>query len=234
MWLEHLISDELKDVPSGTSTQLTELRSMDRATRDEAETLKKCEALLVEEVQKIGKDQGKDFDEEPFVTRANALIQRRQDLTIKLDDQMKFAQGIYDTIDKRIGKFEIRTEYVSRLMKEGLDSMGGANRKKKKRKADEDDEPGLPTDPNEPVYCFCRRVSWGKMVGCENEECSIEWFHFKCVGISEEPEVWYCETCKAAMGVDQSGPEIKDEENENCDGAVINEGGGLQVQDLDS
>ena len=24
------------------------------------------------------------------------------------------------------------------------------------------------------------------MVGCDNEECPIEWFHFDCVGVTEE------------------------------------------------
>ncbi|CAN0512704.1 unnamed protein product, partial [Ectocarpus sp. 12 AP-2014] len=26
----------------------------------------------------------------------------------------------------------------------------------------------LPVDPNEPVYCLCMQVSYGKMVGCDN------------------------------------------------------------------
>lgn len=41
-------------------------------------------------------------------------------------------------------------------------------------------------DPNEPVFCFCKRVSFGDMVACENEECPIEWFHFGCVGLKEQ------------------------------------------------
>ncbi|DAZ98548.1 TPA: hypothetical protein N0F65_007047 [Lagenidium giganteum] len=37
----------------------------------------------------------------------------------------------------------------------------------------------LPIDPNEPVYCHCRRVSFGQMVGCDNDDCKYEWFHFE-------------------------------------------------------
>eukprot|EP00753_Platysulcus_tardus_P017716 PLAT6467.1.p1 GENE.PLAT6467.1~~PLAT6467.1.p1 ORF type:complete len:290 (+),score=93.82 PLAT6467.1:85-870(+) len=37
-------------------------------------------------------------------------------------------------------------------------------------------------DPNEPLYCICRKVSYGAMVGCDNDDCPIEWFHFECVG----------------------------------------------------
>ncbi|SCV69346.1 BQ2448_2366 [Microbotryum intermedium] len=56
-------------------------------------------------------------------------------------------------------------------------------------------------DPNEPTYCFCERVSFGQMVGCENEDCSREWFHFECVGLDAPPVgEWYCLECAAAVG----------------------------------
>ncbi|KAN0047676.1 hypothetical protein ACTA71_002061 [Dictyostelium dimigraforme] len=51
----------------------------------------------------------------------------------------------------------------------------------------------LAIDPNEPTYCFCNRVSFGEMVGCENPDCKIEWFHFECVGLTSTPKgKWYC------------------------------------------
>ncbi len=48
-------------------------------------------------------------------------------------------------------------------------------------------------------YCFCQRVSFGEMVGCENEKCPYEWFHLGCVGLKEAPkdqDVWYCPECQ--------------------------------------
>lgn len=30
----------------------------------------------------------------------------------------------------------------------------------------------LPIDPNEPVYCYCRQVSFGEMVACDNDDVS--------------------------------------------------------------
>lgn len=54
----------------------------------------------------------------------------------------------------------------------------------------------MPIDPNEPTYCICQQVSYGEMVGCDNEECSIEWFHFGCVGLTSKPKgKWYCPSC---------------------------------------
>ena len=29
------------------------------------------------------------------------------------------------------------------------------------------------------------------MIACDTPDCPIEWFHFSCVGISEEPESGY-------------------------------------------
>ncbi|XP_004497737.1 PHD finger protein ING1 [Cicer arietinum] len=56
----------------------------------------------------------------------------------------------------------------------------------------------LPVDPNEPTYCFCNQVSYGEMVACDNPDCKIEWFHFGCVGLKEQPKgKWYCSNCAA-------------------------------------
>ncbi|CAG8648147.1 7448_t:CDS:2 [Gigaspora margarita] len=51
-------------------------------------------------------------------------------------------------------------------------------------------------DPNEPVYCICRQVSFGEMIGCDGENCPIEWYHLECVGLKAVPEGrWFCDTC---------------------------------------
>ncbi|KAL8566258.1 hypothetical protein ACOMHN_046759 [Nucella lapillus] len=56
------------------------------------------------------------------------------------------------------------------------------------------------SDPNEPRYCLCNNVSYGDMVGCDNDDCPIEWFHYGCVGLTQAPKgKWYCPQCTAAM-----------------------------------
>ncbi|WAR26318.1 ING3-like protein [Mya arenaria] len=55
-------------------------------------------------------------------------------------------------------------------------------------------------DPNEPRYCLCNQVSYGEMVGCDNDDCPIEWFHYPCVGLTQAPKgKWYCPQCTAAL-----------------------------------
>eukprot|EP01117_Protostelium_nocturnum_P018669 TRINITY_DN7853_c0_g1_i1.p1 TRINITY_DN7853_c0_g1~~TRINITY_DN7853_c0_g1_i1.p1 ORF type:complete len:229 (+),score=80.91 TRINITY_DN7853_c0_g1_i1:79-765(+) len=58
----------------------------------------------------------------------------------------------------------------------------------------------MPIDPNEPTYCICGQVSFGEMVGCDNADCKIEWFHYSCVGLTSSPKgKWYCPDCSVNM-----------------------------------
>lgn len=60
--------------------------------------------------------------------------------------------------------------------------------------------PDWNVDANEPRYCICNQVSYGEMVGCDNDDCPIEWFHYGCVGLHQAPKgKWYCPQCTAAM-----------------------------------
>ncbi|POY75864.1 hypothetical protein BMF94_0946 [Rhodotorula taiwanensis] len=72
-------------------------------------------------------------------------------------------------------------------------------RAQKKREEDS----GMPIDPNEPLYCYCNRVSFGEMIACENEDCDREWFHLECVGLDKAPEgQWYCDDCVEKLDID--------------------------------
>jgi len=55
----------------------------------------------------------------------------------------------------------------------------------------------FPIDPYEPRYCICNQVSFGRMIACDNPQCQIEWFHFACVKLEEEPKgKWFCQKCR--------------------------------------
>ncbi|EDO43857.1 predicted protein [Nematostella vectensis] len=87
----------------------------------------------------------------------------------------------------------------------GSVSTGGGDQQKpvkkkaktsRKKKTQDSPTHNIPIDPNEPTYCLCNQVSFGEMIGCDNEECQIEWFHFQCVGLSHKPKgKWYCPRC---------------------------------------
>merc|ERR1719499_2866037 len=66
------------------------------------------------------------------------------------------------------------------------------------------------------TWCFCNQKSSGQMIGCDNENCEIEWFHFVCVGLKVKPAgPWLCARCqsKESLQLDVN-KEIKEEKKE--------------------
>lgn len=56
------------------------------------------------------------------------------------------------------------------------------------------------TFSQEPLYCYCQNVSYGEMVGCDGEDCKLEWFHLPCLKLAEPPKgKWYCKDCAAKL-----------------------------------
>ncbi|TIA72724.1 hypothetical protein E3P91_01829 [Wallemia ichthyophaga] len=65
-------------------------------------------------------------------------------------------------------------------------------------------------DEDDAAYCYCQKKSYGNMIGCENDDCPISWFHFGCVNIKPpEPDVWYCTECKNKLGIPTQTPSKK-------------------------
>ena len=47
-------------------------------------------------------------------------------------------------------------------------------------------------------WCYCNGENYGKMIGCDNKNCSIQWFHVKCLGHKRIPkQSWYCPNCRS-------------------------------------
>ncbi|KAF7551509.1 hypothetical protein G7046_g7707 [Stylonectria norvegica] len=83
-----------------------------------------------------------------------------------------------------------------------------ARRDKGQPVEEEVDDNGSPVDPNEPRYCSCNRVSFGRMIMCDNEACTLEWFHLECVGLSAIPArttKWYCPECRVLLNIGEKG-----------------------------
>ena len=67
-----------------------------------------------------------------------------------------------------------------------------------KRGARRKSNSSTPEGQSERLYCVCRGVQGEqRMVACDNESCSIEWFHFVCVGVTSKPKgEWFCPSCR--------------------------------------
>ena len=49
------------------------------------------------------------------------------------------------------------------------------------------------------TYCYYHGPEEGFMIGCDNPDCPIEWFHMTCLGMTTIPKgksKWYCPDCR--------------------------------------
>ncbi|XP_073957984.1 inhibitor of growth protein 4-like isoform X1 [Choristoneura fumiferana] len=48
----------------------------------------------------------------------------------------------------------------------------------------------------ESPYCYCGKDLDAHMIGCDEPQCRLQWYHFKCVGIEVPPKGdWFCPEC---------------------------------------
>ncbi|XP_038065836.1 uncharacterized protein LOC119735944 [Patiria miniata] len=48
-------------------------------------------------------------------------------------------------------------------------------------------------------FCVCKRVPTKEMIACDGESCSVEWYHYECVGLTAATipnGEWLCDNCK--------------------------------------
>ena len=46
----------------------------------------------------------------------------------------------------------------------------------------DDETPQEPDQEDEDQWCYCRKgEDNGAMIGCDNDQCPIRWFHFSCL-----------------------------------------------------
>ena len=49
----------------------------------------------------------------------------------------------------------------------------------------------------EKSWCYSNQPSFGTMIGCDNIDCTIQWFHCDCLRVRCPPKgKWYCPSCR--------------------------------------
>ena len=122
------------------------------------------------------------------------------------DEKVALAEQTYELVDAHVQRldqslkrFEDELRRANPSIDFKLANLGYTSLSRVNGQAGDD----MPVDPNEPVYCFCRKVSYGQMIACDSPDCKFEWFHYICVGLKEEPAGrWLCASC--ATGTDMS------------------------------
>lgn len=214
--MEYLVKDII-NLPSEVTEALALVREYDKKTRDASKIYSEEQKALIEELNAMTKVDP-DFDEAPFKAKFDSIIERRHETLTLLEMQMKSVQNTYDKIDGRILSLDNETKTISHLIPQTSydGSLKERNKKKKKKRESISDNNSSFFDTNEPLYCTCKQVSYGQMIGCENTDCPIEWFHFPCVGITVEPEdPWYCNICKPTDIVEDVVAKMKEDNGED-------------------
>lgn len=145
----------------------------------------------------------------PVQTRLPQYSRRERKPTISLAFATENDHDLFDFGDDPLT--DTSDLYSGASGKPSLSFLGGTSNKSSRRKLNtatttssllvdssiQDDFVNY-VDPNEPRYCLCNQVSYGEMICCDNPTCSIEWFHYGCVGITEAPKgKWFCPQCVA-------------------------------------
>ncbi|KAG2498187.1 hypothetical protein HYH03_003941 [Edaphochlamys debaryana] len=219
--------DRATDVPMQLRRRLALIRDLDeKAQALHREVDEHCKKLLAERTNKKPKlspseDPTPPYDVESALKRLIGLADEKVNIANQIYDFMDKHINQLDTdlaaldaeIDADRKELGLEAEETA-SEKLGLDVPKGAQppsaarqvvEPKKKRGRKKESEvagaaaaaAGLAPIENEPAYCICNKPSSGQMVGCDNPDCTIEWFHFECVGLKAEPVgTWYCPICR--------------------------------------
>lgn len=111
------------------------------------------------------------------------------------DDKIALTRQTYEVIDKIIVKM---LQLVKLPPTSEVETKEGTPTK-------QSEVPGyhMPVIEDEPTFCWCKQISHGEMVACDNPDCPVEWFHFECVGLTSKPKGdWFCVACRKVSGDD--------------------------------
>lgn len=168
MSFEHFV-ESLETVPPEVKRNFSLITDLDKQSQELIDRLNECAAK---------------YKETKSISARSSIRNESKELFNKLiafaDDKHSLAVQVYDLIDKNISRLIGLGEFVPATTSGDRAPIGF----------------DMPVDPNEPKYCFCRTVSHGEMIACDNPECPIEWFHYPCVGLTKNPRgKWYCAQC---------------------------------------
>jgi len=65
------------------------------------------------------------------------------------------------------------------------------------RKTESTPKPEKDDDNKKKTYCLCGQVAYGRMICCDNDLCTLKWYHFPCMSLTRNPKgKWYCPHCR--------------------------------------
>ncbi|EDO37532.1 predicted protein [Nematostella vectensis] len=169
MYLDHYL-DGIETLPFELQRNFTLMKELDQRAQDLLKEIDNMSDKYVAEVRKMDALQRTDH----LKKIENAFSKSKE----YVDDKVQLAMQTYEMVDKHIRKLDHDLARFEADLKEERAKEAGLS----------SDYENDPTPP--------KNVSYGEMIGCDNMECPIEWFHFPCVGLVAKPKgKWYCPKC---------------------------------------
>ena len=168
-----------------------------RATEKSGEKNDRSSSRASNKQEKDEEDELMEEEEEPETKSKKDTKKSSKDRDVKLKEKEKDRPSKEDKEEKEEKKIERKDKNTSgKVIKKPTNKIQSKIKKQKKKKEKEVVTEDVPIDPDEPTYCICNRISFGDMIGCDNDSCVFEWFHFECVNLAQKPKgKWYCPQC---------------------------------------
>lgn len=116
-----------------------------------------------------------------------------QEVKLDLDCKYQRAASAAETISKETA-LSLNNDNGGECSQKTATSTATKKRRKGKKSKSSDT---VDESDEEIRYCSCKQLSFGEMILCDNEQCSIQWFHFECVELTNKPRGrWYCPACR--------------------------------------
>eukprot|EP01006_Ploeotia_vitrea_P063602 TRINITY_DN85868_c0_g1_i1.p1 TRINITY_DN85868_c0_g1~~TRINITY_DN85868_c0_g1_i1.p1 ORF type:complete len:211 (+),score=12.56 TRINITY_DN85868_c0_g1_i1:27-659(+) len=185
-------------LPAELFKRLNLMRELDEKSLQISNQLQEDEEDFFESISSSG---CLDADEHAMQSQIEEKHKRVNNLCT---EKLLLAHQTYDVLDKCITRLDQDLKRCESLLPP---TTRAARVKTEEEESEEGEDQEMPVDPDEPVFCICRKVSFGRMIQCENSNCPYEWFHFSCVGLSAAPRgSWHCTHCRKQI---QGTPEKK-------------------------
>jgi inhibitor-of-growth protein 2 len=114
-----------------------------------------------------------------------------------------------------MNELQIKQRWILVNQKDLREDPAAKKNKRSKAKQEREASPvEFAIDHNEPTYSLCNQVSYGEMIGGDDEQYPIERFHFSCVSLTYKPKgKWYYRKCRGdnEKTMDKSTKKMKKE-----------------------
>uniref|UniRef100_A0A3B4A619 Inhibitor of growth protein n=1 Tax=Periophthalmus magnuspinnatus TaxID=409849 RepID=A0A3B4A619_9GOBI len=223
IYLEHYL-DSIENLPCELQRNFTLMRDLDNRTEEKKAEIDKLAEEYILNVKNLASEQRVDHLQK--IQNAYSKCKEFSDDKVQLAMQTyEMVDKHIRRLDADLARFEnelkekLEVSGYESAEGRGLKKSRGLREKRgsrgRGRKGSDEDSPrkkkmkseallpmqpsdvlDMPVDPNEPTYCLCHQVSYGEMIGCDNPDCPIEWFHFACVDLTTKPKgKWFCPRC---------------------------------------